>query len=252
MTKIVAKIFLSVLLFTVFLTIEGCENSTRLLEITEADVVETLPHKHVFTEGLFFNEGVLYESAGRIGESEILRYGDDYRKAFDDMFLEGSVIYDNDFYLLTWQDHIAYVLDTGTFEIKKECTYDREGWGLTTDGDYLIASDGTDCIYYMDSDYNVVRILKVQEEGKPVTEINELEYIEGHIFGNIWHTNDIVCIDPKTGEVEARYAVKLESKSADQNVLNGIAWDGEYVYLTGKYYDEIWKVEPGKFLSAPK
>lgn len=246
------KILLSILLSIAFLVVEGCENSTRLLEINEADLVETLPHTHGFTEGLFFNDGVLYESVGRIGESAILRYGDDYRKTFDDVFLEGSVIYNNNLYLLTWQDHIAYVLDADTFEIKKECTYDREGWGLTTDGDYLIASDGTDCIYYMDSDYNVVRILKVQEEGKPVIEINELEYIKGYIFGNIWHTKDIICINPETGDVEARFEVKLESNSSDQNVLNGIAWDGEYVYLTGKYYDEIWMVEPDKFLRVLK
>ena len=249
------------LVFVILLTmlvLTGCaakkevQAGVRRVEIKQEDVEETIPHPRVFTEGFFFHDGVLYESSGLTGESLMMRYSDDgsvgYQKAFNDVFLEGSVIFEDNLYLLTYQDHTAYVLDMESFAVREEYAYDREGWGLTTDGESLIASDGSDCLYFMDTACRLKRSVKVREDDEPVTSINELEYIDGHIFANIWQTNDIVCIDPETGEVEARYMIQLESKSDEKDVLNGIAWDGSSVYLTGKYFDEIWRIDGEAFL----
>ena len=147
------------------------------VHVRQGDVAETLRHIEAFTEGFFLYDGVLYESSGRKDSSFVYRYSDGYRKDFDKVFLEGSVIWKDRMFLLTYRDHVAYVLDKETFEIIRQYPYPREGWGLTTDGEYLIASNGSDRLFYMDEEFNTVRTVEVRDAGRPVRNINEPEYV---------------------------------------------------------------------------
>lgn len=216
--------------------------------ITENDVIDTLPHENAFTEGFFFDDGILYESSGLTGKSFIYRYKDNCRVPYNDVFLEGSTIMNGKLYVLTYKDNKAYVLDKDSFKTTKEYDYSREGWGLTTDGAFLITSDGTDAIHYMDDAYNDIKTIHVTLNGEPVPEINELEYIDGYILANIWRTKKIIAIDPETGRVVKETEIDLQTKNKDSDVLNGIAYDGKDIYITGKWYDEIWKVKKESLL----
>ena len=217
--------------------------------ITVGDTGEVYVHDvDTFTQGLFVDDGVLYESSGLSGKSYMYRYDNGLKVDFQDVFLEGCVMLDDTIYLLTYQDNAAYVVDKDTFEIKKSYYYDREGWGLTTDGKYLIASDGTPTLYFMDKDFNLVSTIDVYKDGYLRDNINELEYINGYIFANIWHTNTIVAIDPVSGNVVSSVNVVFDGQDKPDSVLNGIAFDGNSVYLTGKFYDELWVLPSDRFM----
>lgn len=226
--------------------IRNCRSCTH---IRKKDVVETLSHEPAFTEGFFFHDGTLYESSGLRDRSFLFRYSDGFRKPVPEVFLEGCVILHDRMYLLTYKNRVAFVLDKDTFEITGRFPYEREGWGLTTDGTHLIASDGSDRIYYMDTEYQTVKTISVRDRKGPVRHINELQYIEGIIFANVWQTNIILAIDASTGEVIRKYYIRLKSKGIRFPNLNGIAYDGEYLYLTGKYYKDIWKIRTDRFLN---
>ena len=220
-------------------------------------VVETLPHDtRSYTQGLFFHNGELYESCGQYGSSSFrkveLRTGKDLRRLnFDSRyFVEGSCTLGDFLYILTWQEHKCFVYDINTFKYLGELYNPREGWGLTTNGKDLILSDGTPHIYFLDPQTFAVRSSrKVTMAGKPLTFLNELEYINGHIWANVYTHDYIVIIDPATGNVTGRIDCKgllpnsLRKPTTD--VLNGIACNpatGE-IYLTGKYWPKMYKVK---------
>ena len=222
-------------------------NCRSYTHIRRKDVAETLPHLHAFTEGLFIEDGVLYESSGHKGRSFLYRYGDGFRKDFEEVFLEGAVILHGSMYVLTYRDRIAYAVNKETFEIERQYPYEREGWGLTTDGTHLIASDGSDRIYFTDTEFQTLYTISVRDRKGPVRHINDLQYIDGILFANIWHTNVILAVDAATGEVLGKYYIHLKSKGIRYPDLNGIARDGGYLYLTGKYYKDIWKIRLDRF-----
>ena len=220
-------------------------------------VVETLPHDtRSYTQGLFFHNGELYESCGQYGSSSFrkveLRTGKDLRRLnFDSRyFVEGSCTLGDFLYILTWQEHKCFVYDINTFKYLGELYNPREGWGLTTNGKDLILSDGTPHIYFLDPQTFAVRSSrKVTMAGKPLTFLNELEYINGQIWANVYTHDYIVIIDPATGNVTGRIDCKgllpnsLRKPTTD--VLNGIACNpatGE-IYLTGKYWPKMYKVK---------
>lgn len=220
-------------------------------------VVETLPHDtRSYTQGLFFHNGELYESCGQYGSSSFrkveLRTGKDLRRLnFDSRyFVEGSCTLGDFLYILTWQEHKCFVYDINTFKYLGELYNPREGWGLTTNGKDLILSDGTPYIYFLDPQTFAVRSSrKVTMAGKPLTFLNELEYINGEIWANVYTHDYIVIIDPATGNVTGRIDCKgllpnsLRKPTTD--VLNGIACNpatGE-IYLTGKYWPKMYKVK---------
>lgn len=217
-----------------------------------AEVVKVFPHDvSSYTQGLFFHEGKLYESTGLYGESSIrivdlpsgkaLRKTDFSRK----YFAEGSVVMGGSLYILTWESKAAFRYDAETLEYQASYNYPREGWGLTTDGKCLIASDGTPNIYFLDENFKTLRTVKVRMGNRAVSDLNELEYIDGKIWANIYLTGTVVIIDPGTGYVEAMVdcgALKPSSKAVDADVLNGIAWDGENIYMTGKKWDKLFQV----------
>ncbi len=217
-------------------------------------VVREYPHDaKAYTQGLFFNDGVLYESTGQTGQSsfrivdletgKVLRKLDFARKYFG----EGSVIFDGKMYMLTWTNKVAFVYDAATLEYEKTYSYPREGWGLTTDGESLIASDGSANLYFLDGEFRLQRMVKVTLNGRPVRYLNELEWIDGRIWANVYTTDMLVIINPSTGVVEATVdcAGLLPDKlrAPDTDVLNGIAVKDGRIFITGKNWPRLYEIE---------
>ena len=220
------------------------------------EIVAEYPHDtESYTQGLFFHDGDLYESTGMHGKSTFrkvdLATGDALRKLnFDKQyFVEGSVIFGNELYILTWESRVAFVYDANTLEYKSSWKYPREGWGLTTDGKHLIASDGTANLYFMNNQFALDRKQLVTIDGRPVRWLNELEYIKGKVWANVYTSDEIVIVNPKNGKVEGLIDCKgllpkiLRTESTD--VLNGIAYDPrtDKIYLTGKNWPKLYEVK---------
>lgn len=238
---------------TMLLLLVSCSGSEK--KKYELEVIAEYPHDtQSYTQGLFFNNGKLYESTGLKGKSTFrvvdLASGQALRRFdFDKKyFVEGSVIFNDKLYILTWEDRVAFIYDAETLEYRESRRYPRQGWGITTDGKSLIASDGTSTLYFMDEDLKVKEKVKVTLDEKPVWWLNELEYIDGRIWANVYTTDDIVIINPRNGKVEGLVDCKgllprsLHSDTTD--VLNGIAYNpqDEKIYLTGKNWPRMYEV----------
>ena len=218
-------------------------------------VVEEYPHDvHAYTQGLFFHNGTLYETTGQWGESSIrtvdLETGSPIvnKKLSAKYFAEGSAILDGELFVLTWTNKVAFVYDAQTLQYKSTVGYPREGWGLTTDGKQLIASDGTAGLYFMDKSFKVQKRITVRLNDRPLRYLNELEWIDGKIWANVYTSDIIAIINPSSGKVEATIdctgLLPKELKTKDTDVLNGIAVDDNgNVYLTGKNWPKVYKVE---------
>lgn len=219
-------------------------------------VVKEYPHDETsYTQGLFFQDGRLYESTGQKGESKFreveLATGKPLRNLdfANKYFAEGSVMFDGELFILTWTNKVAFVYDAATLKFKQTYRYPREGWGITTDGKQLIASDGSNKLYFMDSKYRVQRTVNVKLEGKNVRYLNELEYIDGKIWANVYTTDTIVIINPDDGTVEATvdcrglYPQELVDENTD--VLNGIAYNPatKKIYITGKHWKRLYEIK---------
>ena len=215
-----------------------------------ANVVESFPHNTTsYTQGLEFYQGVLYEGTGGMGrtggESRISKV--DYKtgeilkkKILDDAYFgEGITVFNDKIYQLTWQQNKCFVYDINTFTLVDEFSFTGEGWGMTNDGTHLIMSDGTERLYFRDPDnFGLVRTIEVYSNSGPQKQLNELEYINGKIYANVYQTSTIVIIDPATGTVEGIIdlsLVALEYREGGE-VLNGIAFDKETerIFVTGK------------------
>ena len=162
--------------------------------------------------------------------------------------MEGSTIFKDNLYILTWESKTAFVYDAATLEYKSTWKYPREGWGLTTDGKQLIASDGSATLFFMDENFALQRRLIVKYEDRPVRWLNELEYIDGKIWANVYTTDEIVIINPKDGRVEGvidcRGLLPRHLRTPQTDVLNGIAYNPEdgKIYLTGKNWPELYEI----------
>ena len=219
------------------------------------EVVKEYTHDTgAYTQGLFFHEGRLYESTGQYGESSMrkvdLQTGRVQRKLdfSRKYFAEGSVILGDKLYILTWTNKVAFVYDAATLEYRQSYSYPREGWGLTTDGRQLIASDGSSRIYFLNHNFKLQKTINVVLNGRPVRYLNELEWIDGKIWANVYTTDLIVIIDPKSGEVEATVncggLLPDKLRKPDTDVLNGIAVDAEgRIYLTGKNWPRLYEIK---------
>ncbi len=219
-------------------------------------VVTTYPHaRDSFIEGLQWLDGEFIESTGLVGQSSLRRVDPStgtvvQRIDLDPrVFGEGAVAVGDVIYQLTWQDHIGYVYDRDTFALLKTWQYPTEGWGLTFDGRNLVMSDGSSTLYFLDPDtLAVVRQVNVADAGAPVVRLNELEYIAGAVFANVWQTNQIVRIDPDTGRVMARFnfaGLLPEAQRAGADVLNGIAYAEaeDRLFVTGKLWPTLFEVQ---------
>ncbi|MBR4262544.1 MAG: glutaminyl-peptide cyclotransferase [Bacilli bacterium] len=240
-----------IIIVLILLLIVGCSNNSPSYEI-----INKYPHDiNTFTEGLFFYDGKLNESSGLYNSSYF--YKDiDLKKGIPkeekhfsfDLFIEGSTVFKDKLYLLTYKEKKVLVLNYETLEIEKEIDYPYEGWGLTTDGKYLIASDGSSNIYFFDEELNEVKKIVVKKDNKKIDNINELEYIDGYIWANIWMTNKLVVID-STGniikEIDVSDIINEDIKDKNVDVLNGIAYnkDNKHIYFTGKYYPYIYEMK---------
>ncbi len=221
------------------------------------EVVNVWPHDtNAFTQGLVFLNGTLLESTGLNGESTLrkvdLKTGKVLKQSVipTQYFAEGLALLGGKLFQLTWQNHKGFVYDLDSFFLEKEFTYDGEGWGLTTDGRWLIMSDGTDQIRFLDPvSFQVNRTIRVVREGQPVDRLNELEYIKGEIFANVWGTDYVVRIDPASGKVTGVIDFSGLLAAADRgvgtDVLNGIAYDGatDRLFVTGKRWPKLFEVK---------
>ena len=219
------------------------------------EVLAEYPHDtESYTQGLFFNDGELFESTGSYGRSTFRKIDIESGKAvrrldFDEKyFVEGSVIFGDNLYILTWESRQAFIYDAKTFRYKSTWSYPREGWGITTDGRNLIASDGSATLFFMDENFALKRRVMVKYEGRPIRWLNELEYINGKIWANVYTTDEIVIINPKDGRVEGiidcRGLLPKELYKKDTDVLNGIAYNEKTgkIYLTGKNWPRLYEV----------
>ena len=207
------------------------------------------PHDtEAFTEGLSCYEGMIYESTGRYGHSVLNAHDLKKEKSRtlaklpETEFGEGSVIWNDTVFLLTYRENTAYkgeLTQDGVF-LQSYKYPQREGWGLTTDGTtHLIASDGSSNLYIMTDEFRDIRKIPVTLDEIPIWNINELEYIDGKIWANIWHTNIIVIIDPDSGKIEKclDFSDMIETYiTTEVDTLNGIAFYNGNVFITGKYY----------------
>ena len=220
------------------------------------EVVAEYPHDTgSYTQGLFFHDGQMYESTGLHGKSTFRKVDVETGEALEKLnfdkkyFVEGSVIWNGNLYILTWESRVAFIYDAETLEYKSSWKYPREGWGITTDGKHLIASDGTANLYFMDENFAQKKKVLVTIEDRPVRFLNELEYIDGKIWANVYTADEIVIIDPKDGRVEGvidcRGLLPKELRTPDTDVLNGIAYDEKTgkIYLTGKNWPKIYEIK---------
>jgi glutamine cyclotransferase len=219
-------------------------------------IVHVYPHdQHAFTQGLVYRDGHLYESTGIRGQStlreEDLETGRILRMQIvpDKYFAEGLTDWKNILIQLTWQSHTALAYDRATFQLLRTFHYEGEGWGLTHDAKSLILSDGTARLRFFDPDsFKELRHITVKDHGKPVTQLNELEFIHGEIYANVWHSNQIARISPINGRVlgwiDLKDLMPRDQLSSDEAVLNGIAYDSVHdrLFVTGKLWPKVFQI----------
>jgi len=229
--------------------------ATATLPIYGYTVVRSYPHDPgAFTQGLQYVEGALYEGTGLNGRSSIRRVNLETGNVLkqhnigSQYFGEGITVLGADLYELTWQSGIAFVYDRNTFAPKRSFKYTGEGWGLTHDGTSLIMSDGSEFLRVLDpATFAERRRLRVTAIGQPLKNLNELEFVKGEIFANVWMTDYIARIDPATGRVTAYVDLRglMPANDPSRDVLNGIAYDaaGDRLFVTGKLWPRLFEIK---------
>ena len=241
------------------LNLSGClfPGNSDNIPVYSYNIVHTYPHdRNAFTEGLVFEDGFLYEGTGLLGHSTLRRVeletGDilQIRELSAEFFGEGITIYGDKIIQLTWQSHIGFVYDKDSFELLQEFNYSTEGWGITHDETRLIMSDGTSTLHFLDPQtFEEIGQLEVFDDDGPVTKLNELEYVQGEIYANVWQTDRIAIIAPETGRVvgwvDLRGLLTAEDRSEPVDVLNGIAYDAgtDRLFVTGKLWPKLFEIE---------
>ena len=220
-------------------------------------IVHTYPHDpNAFTQGLIYVDGHLYESTGLNGRSSLrmldLTTGNVLQKHDlpPDIFGEGLTDWGSALIQLTWTSHKAFVYDRFSFGKQRTMSYEGEGWGLTHDATQLIMSDGSSYLRFLDpKSFHSIRRLRVTDQsGRAVENLNELEWVRGEIYANVWQTDDIVRISPSTGKVLGRINLKCIIDNRELHgegaVLNGIAYDakGDHLYVTGKLWPKLFEI----------
>lgn len=266
-------------IFTIILIslLTACNNSTdadknelptnTVPAVLNYTITNVYPHNTgSFTEGLEWHDNAIYESTGSpdyTGTSKLAKIdlltGKDIRKITlaKEYFGEGMTVLNGKIYQLTYKEMKCFVYDFATFKKLKEFSYTGQGWGMTNDGKYLIMDDGSNNLYYRDPvNFQVVKVVGVTDNNGPLASINELEYVDGFIYANVWFTNMIVKIDPASGKVvgKADFSYVLnkyapgaisDEDQANSAVLNGIAYDsvGKRFFITGKLWPKLFEVK---------
>lgn len=233
---------------------EGRQVPAALL--TPYEVLGGYPHdSDAFLQGLVWHDGGFYESTGLYGESTLRRVAfpsGEVVKRIDisqEYFGEGLALVGDRLIQLTWRSQKAFVYDRETFGLIGEFPYQTEGWGLTYDGASLILSDGSADLFFLDPEtYQVTRTQPVTLDGRPLERLNELEWIKGEIWANVWQTDIIVRINPESGEVvgvlDMTGLLGSEPRDDDVDVLNGIAYDpdGDRIFVSGKRWPLLFEI----------
>lgn len=222
------------------------------------NIVNAYPHGDAYTQGLEYHDGRFYESAGQYGESDVritqVETGEVLQKNElpTSVFAEGLTVLNNKVYQLTWRGKFGYIYDldlkqTGQFKYGRS----KEGWGLCNDGKFLYKSDGTDKIWKLDPNtFEELEYIQIVSNKKSFTQINELEWVNGKIYANIYQENAVMIVNPETGALEAAINLsdlkdKIPNWNKEDNVLNGIAYDAENnrLFVTGKRWDKLFEIE---------
>lgn len=251
----------------VLFSVTGCEGITTpplhpgapgCTEACAFRVVASYPHdRNAFTQGLAYENGFLYEGTGLYGASTLRKVELTTGKVLQSIALperyfgEGIVIWEDTIIQLTWQSRVGFVYNKESFEKLREFQYPTEGWGITHDGTHLIMSDGTASLYFLDPEtfVEVKTIAEVRDENGPVTRLNELEFVNGFIYANVWRTDRLVRIDPESGrvvgDVDLTGLLPLADRIPPVDVLNGIAYDpeGNRFFVTGKNWPKLFHIE---------
>ena len=233
------------------------ENSAPKIPVYSYRIINTYPHDpEAFTQGLVFVDGMLYESTGLYGRSSLRMVELETGRVLKShslpsrYFAEGITVFKDRIVQLTWRSRIGLVYDKGRFQLLKTFRYHTEGWGITHDNARLFMSDGTETIHILvPKTYKETGRLSVRDRNGPVKGLNELEFIEGEIFANVWPTERIARIDPATGIVvgwiDLKGLLTVEDRMRRADVLNGIAYDGrgKRLFVTGKRWSRLFEIQ---------
>ncbi|MDQ2075211.1 glutaminyl-peptide cyclotransferase [Marinimicrobium sp. ABcell2] len=246
--------------------ISACQASIDAPTEYTYTVLEERDHStRLFTQGLLLHDGLFYESSGGYGRSRLVSYPRsgpaegfvNHKSLPRRYFAEGLTEMEGKLYLLTWRENTLFVLDRDSFEELTSHKYTGEGWGLTDNGDVLIRSDGSHRLFFHDrEDFSLLRTLEVHKKGTPVRKLNELEYIDGFVWSNIWHDNRLVQIDLETGHVvgyvDLTDLAEQTAPAHRESVLNGIAWDEEHqaMWVTGKNWPTLFLIRLNQLQEA--
>ncbi len=227
-------------------------------EVTRPRVVNEFPHDpQAYCQGLVVHDGALYEGTGKYGESSLRRVTLETGEVLEQFqldrkyFGEGIAVHGGKLYQLTWRERTAFVYDIDTLRPTGETfRYAGEGWGLTSDGTHLIMSDGTSILRFLDpKTFRVVRRITVQDGRQRIRNLNELEFVRGEIYANVWQEDYIVRISPRTGQVlgwlDLRHLYPASQRRGNDHVLNGIAYDAQAdrLFVTGKNWPHLYEIE---------
>jgi glutamine cyclotransferase len=220
-------------------------------------VIHTYPHsRDAFTQGLVYDNGILFEGTGQETGSSLreveLETGKVLRQHNLDasLFGEGIALYHDRIFQVTWENKVGFVYDKSTFNVINKIYYSTQGWGLTTLNDNIVMSDGTNVLYFFEPEmFTVVSRIEVYDNKEKIDSLNELEYINGEIWANIWMSDRIARIDPVSGKVlgyiDLKGILPSSDKNPDTDVLNGIAWDksGNRIFVTGKRWPKLFEIK---------
>jgi len=244
----------------VTLAISSCSqprSASQPVTIYTYKIVNTYAHdRNAFTQGLAFDNGFLYEGTGQYGNSSLrkvdLATGDilQTRRLPADYFGEGITVYDDIIVQLTWKSHMGFLYDKNSFNLLRQFSYPTEGWGIAYDGERLIMSDGTSRLHFLNPEtLETTGYIEVSDNNKPVSRLNELEYVNGKIYANVWRTDRIAVIEPRDGRVTAWIdlsgLLRTQDYSGRVDVLNGIAYNeqADRLFVTGKLWPFLFEIK---------
>jgi glutamine cyclotransferase len=220
-------------------------------------IVHTYPHdRSAFTQGLVFENGVIYEGTGLYGKSSLRKVDLESGKVLQiyelpaQYFGEGITVFKDTIIQLTWKSNLGFIYDRGSFELLRDFAYTTEGWGITHDGERLFISDGTSTLHILDPEtFSTIGHIEVYDNDIPIDGLNELEYINGQVYANVWQTDKIAIVNPQNGQVagwiDLSGLLPSQDYSTPVDVLNGIAYDTENnrLFVTGKLWPWLFEIK---------
>jgi len=252
--KIKNIIFFYFFIFFLIATESMAQLVVEKRELSKANIIKKYKHDpSSFTQGLVYQNDHFFESTGGWGSSEIRKINKhtgkviNFNKLQSKYFGEGITIYDNKIFQVTWKSNKGFVYDINNFKLLDDFNIYGQGWGLTNDGQSLILSDGSEKIYYLNpQNFEIEKTISVSVNGNKLIYINELEFIRGEIWANIWKSNDIITVNPLSGKVTSIFDIsKISEQTEIEDVANGIAWDkvNDKIFITGKNWNFIYLLD---------